>query len=207
MKGRMHMLTQYMPSDAGIRSATTNPHYHRMQSLWNQAWMSEVAEHQLLGLPAYFSSEYDKANEELGDLWTYRLTDKSRLAETTSLLKNISDPIVYALFALRATTRRRGFMTSSDLVEETFSMGTLSFIQSASSGLAEAVGRFAYVLDDVRQHCSEIMQFYRAFDVKPVLLHPAVSAEYKTMVRKSSDGLPMQGVSLSILQRRMLRIH
>ena len=165
-----------------------------MQSLWNLAWSDKQAEPILLNLPSYYSEEYDKADKALGEIWTYRLHDKSHLAQSTAFLKNASDPLIYALFALRAAARRGNGVTPSSGFSDVFSMGSLSFIQDAASGFAGAVGRFMYVVDDVRQHCSEIVQFYRAFDVKPALKQPNMPTEYETQLVTSSSGAENRGV-------------
>ena len=155
-----------------------------MQNLSN--YDCTASEDMLLGLPGYISAEYDKANERLGETWTYRLLDKSRLARTSGLLKNISDPLVYALFALRAASKTVFEPVSSTLFTETFSMGSLMHINSTGAALADQISTFAYTLDDVRQHCTEVLQFYRALGIQPLLKQPVQPVKYITQVGQGS---------------------
>lgn len=120
-----------------------------MQNIWNES-LSRQPESALLGIPAYHASEYNKANERMGDLWTYRLKETSGLARATKLMHSVSEPVVYALFALRAAARRGRSRNPTSLFKEVFSTGALEFIKSSTEALAEEIGQFFFVLDDVR---------------------------------------------------------
>lgn len=136
----------YTVLDPGVRTAPTNPLFQRMQSLWESA-QDTSPQAILLQLPKYWHAEYVKADAALGPIWTYRLADKSRIARTTSLLAQISDPLVYTLFALRGAARRRSGSLASALYSENFSMGGLTYIQNASASIAEELARSAYCAD------------------------------------------------------------
>lgn len=120
-----------------------------MEHLWSEA--SEcVPEDNLLGLPSYLHDEYKKADERMGDLWTSRLREASGLKRATKYLNSFSTPAIYALFALRASSRHSTGVTSSSRFKATFTTDMLTFIETATSSLADEVGNFFYVLDDVR---------------------------------------------------------
>jgi ABC-type multidrug transport system fused ATPase/permease subunit len=166
--------------DPGVGVALTSATYQRMQTIWSETRCT-TAEDIILGLPRYLTDQYNKANAALGDVSTTCLRDESRLARTTGLLQNLSDPVVYALFALRAAARRNPSSLASSLFTDTFSMGSLAFIQSASTAMAEEIAAFFYTLDDVRQHTSKVLQFYRALDAKPAMPQPAKPVPYRSM--------------------------
>lgn len=67
--------------------------------------------------------------------------DKSRTAHVSNLLAQVSDPLVYALFALRAAARRNSGSMASALFSEDFSMGSLRYIQEASSSIAQELAK------------------------------------------------------------------
>lgn len=115
-----------------------------MEHLWSEA-KDRVPEDNLLGLPAYYHEEYDKADTSMGDLWTSRLREPSSLRRATAYLNSFSTPTIYAMFALRASSRR-----AAGGLRETFTTDMLNFIETATSSLAEEIGNFFYVLDDVR---------------------------------------------------------
>jgi hypothetical protein len=82
------------------------------------------------------------------------------------------------------------------MLDNTFTMGGLAFIQNATSALATQIGTFVFTLDDVRQHCTEILQFYRALNVKPNLKGPKNPVKYVTQVGLGqTPGTVNQGVS------------
>ena len=175
-----HMLTS-APIDPGVQSSATSPHYQRMQNLYAMA-RSMTSEDILLSLPSYVSAEYDKANKSLGEIWTYRLHDKSGIAKSSGLLKDIADPLVYSIFALRAASRRISGSIASGISSDAFSLGGLTLLKQAGTALAEEVSILAYTLDDVRQHCTKVLQFYRALDVQPLLKQPEAPIQYVTQV-------------------------
>lgn len=113
-----------------------------MQGIWDAA-RDTSPEAILLQLPAYYAKEYARADAALGPTWTYRLLDKSRLARSTDFMARLSDPLVYTLFALRASARHRPSSLASTLFSDTFSMGNLAYIQNASKSIAEELARSA----------------------------------------------------------------
>ena len=127
-------------ADPGVHTAPTNPHYQRMQGIWDAA-QDTTPESILLQLPAYHAAEYARADAALGSTWTYRLLDKSRLAQTTTMLARLSDPLIYTLFALRASARHNSGSLASAVFADTFSMGSLAYIQNASKSIAEELAR------------------------------------------------------------------
>ncbi|CAD6585327.1 MAG: hypothetical protein CYPHOPRED_003053 [Cyphobasidiales sp. Tagirdzhanova-0007] len=140
----------------------------------------------LLSLPYYVSAEYDEANKSLGEIWTYRLEAKSGIAKTSGLLIDIADPLVYSIFALRAASRRISGSIASGISNDAFSMGGLTLLKQAGTALADEVSTLAYTLDDVRQHCTQVLQFYRALDVQPLLKQPEAPIQYLTQVAQDS---------------------
>lgn len=121
-----------------------------MEHIWEEA-SSRVPEDNLLGMPSYLHEEYKKADARMGDLWTSRLRESSTLMRATSYLNSFSTPAIYAMFALRATARRGSLASSpSSVFKATFTTDMLTFIETATSSLAEEVAAFFYVLDDVR---------------------------------------------------------
>lgn len=125
-------------------SGVTNTDYHRMEHLWTEA-ISRVPEDSILGLPQYYHEEYKKADMKMGDLWTSRLRELSSIRRATTYLKSFSNPAIYALFAIRASSRRAGDVSLGRLTTD-----MLNFIEMATSSLADEVAAFFYVLDDVR---------------------------------------------------------
>ena len=115
-----------------------------MEHLWSEA-IQRTPGDDLLGLPSYMHEEYKKADARMGDLWTSRLREPSSLKRATAYLNSFSTPAIYALFALRASSRR-----SAGANKESFTTDMLNFIETATSSLAEEVAGFFYVLDDVR---------------------------------------------------------
>lgn len=165
-----------------------------MQNLWNAH--SDEPEYTLLALRPYLSAEFDKANAALGPLSTHRLADESKLAQSTSFLRQISEPLIYAVFALRAAASGAVDTSAGRHHKAVFSMGSLTFLQKASSALAEQIGLFAYTLDEVRIHCTQILQFYRALDLQPVLKQPSNPVPYIRQVAQGNvPGSVLQGVS------------
>lgn len=131
-------------TDPGVHSGVTNLEYHRMEHLWSAAG-ERVPEDNLLGLPQYLYEEYKKADARMGDLWISRLREPSKLKRATHYLNSFSTPAIYAMFALRASSRR-----ASGNFSHSFTTDMLTFIETATSSLAEEVAAFFYVLDDVR---------------------------------------------------------
>lgn len=138
-------------TDSGVYSGVTNQDFHRMDNLWTEA-ADRIPEDNLLGLPSYLHDEYKKADERMGDLWTSRVKAISGLKRATTYLNTFSTPVIYALFALRASTRRSMMTnnTSSNALKATFTTDMLTFIETSTSSLAQEVGNFFFVLDDVR---------------------------------------------------------
>ena len=156
-----------------------------MQNLYAMAG-SITSKNILLSLPYYVSAEYDEANKSLGEIWTYRLEAKSGIAKTSGLLIDIADPLVYSIFALRAASRRISGSIASGISNDAFSMGGLTLLKQAGTALADEVSTLAYTLDDVRQHCTQVLQFYRALDVQPLLKQPEAPIQYLTQVAQDS---------------------
>lgn len=134
--------------DNGVQWAVTNTDYQRMQHIWKDSIGSP--ESILLDLPRYLHGEFKKANERLGDVATSRIGEVNHVAQAAKILKSFSQPLLYALFALRAASRRGKTRRPNLLFQATFSTSALYAIDSATWALTDEIGGLFCVLESVR---------------------------------------------------------